>query len=90
MKNVGFLGIYTIKTVLSSFPQFVKEKPNFCILHLRNIFNIKTSRSNISGHQYSSVSLFEVFQGLLSVTLLPAKKISSFFDTFLHVYPIYL
>lgn len=55
-----------------------------CILHLRNIFDIKSSRSNISGHQYSSVSLFEVFQGLLSVTLLPAMKIL-FFNTFLYV-----
>lgn len=67
------------------FPQCVKcckEKPNFflCILHLRNIFDIEPPRSNIGGHQYSSVSLFEVFQGLLSVTLLPAKKISSFFN----------
>lgn len=59
-------------------------------MHLRNIFDIKPSRSNISGHQYSSVSLFEVFQGLLSVTLLPAMKIL-FFNTFLYVriQPIY-
>lgn len=72
-----------------NFPQCekcCKEKPNFliCMLHLRNILDIEPSRSNISGHQYSSVSLFEVFQGLLSVTLLPAMKIL-FFNTFLYV-----